>query len=212
MKEKFRNTVWAWESVAGKARAHVELTFAVWVASRTGSVTTLVAKRWTTAIWACYCMGRVIQWRWTLPSNSGLEKVVQCGVIKSRDDKKWRRAVHMLENCATIQSTQARQRADRNLMKFSKDKCQVLHLVKRKASATAHSLGTDWLVSSSVERLVRFWWAASSMSQWCILSWKELRMDIGNFFLSLRGQPSSDTDWPEWLCRLYPWTFSSPIE
>lgn len=40
------------------------------------------------------------------------------------------------------------QRADRNLMKFNKDICKVLHLVKRKP----HRLGTDWLVSSSVEK------------------------------------------------------------
>ncbi|GAB0190497.1 mitochondrial enolase superfamily member 1 [Grus japonensis] len=41
--------------------------------------------------------------------------------------------------------------ANKNLMKFSKDKCKVLHLRKHNP-AVQHRLGSTWLESSSVER------------------------------------------------------------
>lgn len=37
-KEEFRYSVWVWESVAGKTKAHAEFSFAGQVQSRTGSL------------------------------------------------------------------------------------------------------------------------------------------------------------------------------
>lgn len=50
--------------------------------------------------------------------------------------------------------------ADRNLMKISKEKCQVLHL-GRKNLSQQHRLGTGCLGSSSVDKDQEPWQAAS---------------------------------------------------
>lgn len=61
------------------------------------------------------------------------EEVAKFTLVKFADDTKLRGAVDMLKGRAAIQRDPFRleEWANRHIMKFSKDKCQVLHLVRK---------------------------------------------------------------------------------
>ncbi|GAB0181976.1 hypothetical protein GRJ2_000662900 [Grus japonensis] len=73
--------------------------------------------------------------------------------MKFADDTKLSGDVDALEGRATLQEDLDRleEWANKNLMKFNKDKCKVLHLGKHNPGAQ-HKLGSTQMGSSSVER------------------------------------------------------------
>ncbi|GAB0186054.1 mitochondrial enolase superfamily member 1 [Grus japonensis] len=84
---------------------------------------------------------------------SDLDDGIKCTLMKSADDTKLSGEVDTSEGRATLQEDLDRleEWADKNLMKFNKDKCKVLHLGKHNPGAQ-HGLGSTWLESSSGER------------------------------------------------------------
>jgi len=85
------------------------------------------------------------------------------------------------EGCAAIQRVLDRleNRAERNLMKFNKGKCRVLH-VGRNNPMHQYSLGADLLDSSSAERYLGFLVEDSlTMSQQCALAAKKANGILG---------------------------------
>ncbi|GAB0181628.1 mitochondrial enolase superfamily member 1 [Grus japonensis] len=84
---------------------------------------------------------------------SDLDDVIKCTLMKFEDDTKLSGEVDTLEGRATLQEDLDRleEWANKNLMKFNKDKCKVLHLGKHNPEVQ-HRLGSTWLESSSVER------------------------------------------------------------
>ncbi|GAB0175877.1 mitochondrial enolase superfamily member 1 [Grus japonensis] len=84
---------------------------------------------------------------------SDLDDGIKCTLMKFADDKKLSGEVDTSERRATLQEDLHRleEWANRNLMKFNKDKSKVLHLGKHNPSVQ-HRLGSTQLGSSSVER------------------------------------------------------------
>ncbi|CAM2100782.1 unnamed protein product [Caretta caretta] len=82
-----------------------------------------------------------------------LEDGVDCTLSKFADDAKVGGEVHTLEGRDRIQRAldNLEDWAKRNLMRFNKDKCRVLHL-GRKNPMHCYRLGTQWLGSSSAEK------------------------------------------------------------
>jgi len=84
---------------------------------------------------------------------SDLGDRTKCTLMKFVDDTKLSGEVDTSEGRATLQEDLDRleERATKNIMKFSKDKCKVLHLGKHNPRVQ-HKLGSTQLESSSAER------------------------------------------------------------
>ena len=92
---------------------------------------------------------------------SDLDDGITCALMKFADDTKLSGEVDTAEGRGTLQEDQDRleEGDNKNLMKFNKDKCKVLHLGKHNPG-TQHRLGSTQLGSSSVKRT---WGTTSSI-------------------------------------------------
>ncbi|PKU47892.1 rna-directed dna polymerase from mobile element jockey-like [Limosa lapponica baueri] len=82
-----------------------------------------------------------------------LDDGIQCILTKFADDTDLSKTMGTLEGRDTLQEDLDRleEWANKSFMKFTKDKCKVLHL-KKHNPGVQRSLGSTWLGSSSVER------------------------------------------------------------
>ncbi|GAB0181709.1 hypothetical protein GRJ2_000636200 [Grus japonensis] len=100
-----------------------------------------------------YLRRKTKELRKTFAARERSEKMIKCTLMKSADDTKLSGEVDTSEGRATLQEDLGRleEWANKNLMKFNKDKCKVLHL-RKYHPGVQHRLGSTWLESSSVER------------------------------------------------------------
>ncbi|GAB0187969.1 mitochondrial enolase superfamily member 1 [Grus japonensis] len=112
---------------------------------------------------------------------SDLDDGIKCTLMKFADDTKLSGEVDTSEGRATLQEDLDRleEWANKNLMKFSKDKCKALDLAKYNPGAQ-YRLGSTWLESSSVERdlgvLVE---STPDMSEQCAVAVKKANRMLG---------------------------------
>ena len=111
---------------------------------------------------------------------SHLDDGIKCTLIKFADDTKLSGEVGSLERRATLQGDLDRMEewANKNLMKFNKGKCKILHLGKHNLGAQ-HSLGTTRLQSSSVERDLGVLVDEFNMSKQCAAVAKKANRMLG---------------------------------
>ncbi|GAB0203278.1 mitochondrial enolase superfamily member 1 [Grus japonensis] len=112
---------------------------------------------------------------------SDLDDGIKCTVMKFADDTKLSGEMDTSEGRATLQEDLDRleEWANKNLMKFNKDKHKVLYLEKHHLEAQ-HRLGSTWLESSSVERnLGVLVYNKLNMSEQCAAAAKKANRMLG---------------------------------
>ncbi|CAM5086585.1 unnamed protein product [Natator depressus] len=134
-----------------------------------------------------------------------LDNGIDCTLSKFMDDTKLGGEVDMLEGSDRVQSDldKLEDWAKRNLMRFNKDKCRVLHL-EQKNPRHCYRLGTDWLSSSSAEKDLGI--AVDEkldMSQQCALVAKKANGILGCISRSIASR-SRDVIVPLYLALVRP--------
>ncbi|KAK4830695.1 hypothetical protein QYF61_012864 [Mycteria americana] len=112
---------------------------------------------------------------------SDLDDGIKCTLMEFADDTKLGGEADTSEGRATLQEDMERleEWTNKNLMKFKKDKCKVLHLGKHNPGVQ-HRLGSTGLGSSSVERDLGFLEDKQlNMSEQCAAAAKKANRMLG---------------------------------
>ena len=113
---------------------------------------------------------------------SDLEEGTECSLSKFADDTELGGVADTPGGCAAIHRDLNRPErwAERDLMKFNKWKCEVLHR-RRNSSMHKHSLGADQLESSCAEKDLGVLVDKLNMNQQCALVAKLVNSTLGCF-------------------------------